>query len=162
MFLKRILNLIIAASLLLVMLSSCAGASTVKISEMTLEELEECVSLCQYKDLELTLGEKTKEEALLSHIDANSSIKKYPAGTVDYYFEQLKANSAVSDDELDTVAGGSEGGCGTDEEEEEETENQQPAHGERYQCPHCGAKYINRRAQCTKCHIPVITWKEIR
>ena len=78
------------------------------------------------------------------------------------YFEQLKANSAVSDDELDIVAGGSEGGCGTDEEEEEETEKQQPAHGERYQCPHCGAKYINRRAQCTKCHIPVITWKEIR
>ena len=78
------------------------------------------------------------------------------------YFEQLKANSAVSDDELDTVAGGSEGGCGTDEEEEEETEKQQPAHGERYQCPHCGAKYINRRAQCTKCHIPVTTWKEIR
>ena len=78
------------------------------------------------------------------------------------YFEQLKANSAVSDDELDIVAGGSEGGCGTDEEEEEETEKQQPAHGERYQCPHCGAKYINRRAQCTKCHIPVITWKEIQ
>ena len=78
------------------------------------------------------------------------------------YFEQLHVNSAVSDDELDIVAGGSEGGCGTDEEEEEETEKQQPAHGERYQCPHCGAKYINRRAQCTKCYIPVITWKEIR
>lgn len=78
------------------------------------------------------------------------------------YFEQLHVNSAVSDDELDIVAGGSEGGCGTDEEEEEETEKQQPAHGERYQCPHCGAKYINRRAQCTKCHIPVITWKEIQ
>ena len=78
------------------------------------------------------------------------------------YFEQLKANSAVSDDELDIVAGGSDGGCGNDEEEEEETEKQQPAHGERYQCPHCGAKYINRRAQCTKCHIPVITWKEIQ
>ena len=78
------------------------------------------------------------------------------------YFEQLKANSAVSDDELDIVAGGSDGGCGNDEEEEEETEKQQPAHGERYQCPHCGAKYINRRAQCTKCHIRVTTWKEIR
>ena len=79
-------------------------------------------------------------------------------------FEQLNANGAVSDDELDIVAGGSEGGCGTDEEveEEEETEKQQPAHVERYQCPHCGAKYINRRAQCTKCHIPVITWKEIQ
>ena len=78
------------------------------------------------------------------------------------YFEPVKANSAVSDDELDIVAGGSDGGCGNDEEEEEETEKQQPAHGERYQCPHCGAKYINRRAQCTKCHIRVTTWKEIR
>ena len=78
------------------------------------------------------------------------------------YFEQLHASRAVSDDELDIVAGGSEGGCGTDEEEEEETEKQQPAHGERYQCPHCGAKYINRRAKCTKCHMPVTTWKEIQ
>ena len=78
------------------------------------------------------------------------------------YFEQLSAIGAVSDDELDIVAGGSDGGCGNDEEEEEETEKQQPAHGERYQCPHCGAKYINRRTQCTKCHIPVTTWKEIR
>ena len=75
------------------------------------------------------------------------------------YFEQLSAIGAVSDDELDIVAGGSDGGCGTDEEEE--TEKQQPARGERYQCPHCGAKYINRRAKCTKCHMPVTTWKEI-
>ena len=99
-------------------------------------------------------------EALLEIAKANGV--ELTAEEAKTYFEQLKANSAVSDDELDIVAGGSEGGCGTDEEEEEETEKQQPAHGERYQCPHCGAKYINRRAQCTKCHIPVITWKEIR
>ena len=101
MFLKRILNLIIAASLLLVMLSSCAGASTVKISEMTLDELEKCVLLCQYKDLELKLGENTKEAALLSYIDKNSSIKKYPTGAVDYYFEQLKAQYRYYADEAD-------------------------------------------------------------
>jgi FKBP-type peptidyl-prolyl cis-trans isomerase (trigger factor) len=101
MFLKRILNLIIAASLLLVMLSSCAGASTVKISEMTLDELEKCVLLCQYKDLELKLGNNTKEAALLSYIDKNSSIKKYPTGAVDYYFEQLKAQYRYYADEAD-------------------------------------------------------------
>ena len=98
---KRILNLIIAALLLLVTLSSCSSAASVKISEMSLEELEECVSLCQYKDLELTLGGKTKEEALLSHIDANSSIKKYPAGTVGYYFEQLKKQYRYYAEEAD-------------------------------------------------------------
>ena len=98
---KRILNLIIAALLLLVTLSSCSSAASVKISEMSLEELEECVSLCQYKDLELTLGAKNKEEALLSHIDANSSIKKYPAGTVGYYFEQLKKQYRYYAEEAD-------------------------------------------------------------
>ena len=98
---KRVLNLIIAALLLLVTLSSCSSAASVKISEMSIEELEECVSLRQYKDLELTLGGKTKEEALISYIDANSSIKKYPAGTVGYYFEQLKKQYRYYAEEAD-------------------------------------------------------------
>lgn len=87
---KRILNLIIAVLLLLVLLSSCSRSVNVTISEMSVEDLEECVSLCKYKDLELSLGSKTKEEALLSYLESNSSIKKYPSGTVNYYFEQLK------------------------------------------------------------------------
>ena len=99
--LKRILNLIIVASLLLLALSSCSGKSTVKISEMSPEELEECVSLCKYKDLELKLGDKTKEEALISYINANSSVKRYPEGTVDYYFEQLKVQYRYYAEEAD-------------------------------------------------------------
>ena len=87
---QRILNLIIAVLLLLVSFSSCANSVNVTISEMSVEDLEECVSLCKYKDLELSLGSKTKEEALLSYIEANSTIRKYPRGTVNYYFEQLK------------------------------------------------------------------------
>ena len=98
---KRILSLIIAAILMLSVLSSCSGSINVSIHEMSVEDLEECISLCQYKDLELTLGAKGKEAVLLSYLDANSSVKKYPKGTVDYYFEQLKAQYRYYADEAD-------------------------------------------------------------
>ena len=51
---KRVLNLIIAALILLLTLSSCSGNASVEISDMSAEELEECVSLCQYKNLEIS------------------------------------------------------------------------------------------------------------
>ena len=85
---KRILNLIIAILLLLVTLSGCGSSVNVKISEMSLEELEKCVLLCDYKDLKFTLDDESKEQVLISHIVANSSIRKYPKGTVKYYVEQ--------------------------------------------------------------------------
>lgn len=85
---KRILNLIIAALLLLVTLSGCGSSANVKISEMSLEELEKYVLLCDYKDIKLTVGSESKEQAIISYIVANSSIKKYPKGAVKYYVEQ--------------------------------------------------------------------------
>ena len=57
------------------------------------------------------------------------------------YFEQLKANSAVSDDELDTVAGGSDGGCGSDEDADEKVDEKAEE----------DVKSINARP-CPKCH----------
>ena len=98
---KRVLNLIIAALILLLTLSSCSGNISVEISDMSAEELEKCVSLCQYKNLEISLDSQTKEEALLSHIVAKSSVKKYPKGTVNYYFEQLKKQYRHYADEAD-------------------------------------------------------------
>ena len=86
----RLIIALLLFSMSIALLSACADSSNDKISEMTLEELEEIVSLGEYKDLELKLNSKTKEEALLSYIDANSSIKKYPSSIVDYYFEQLQ------------------------------------------------------------------------
>jgi hypothetical protein len=68
------------------------------------------------------------------------------------YFEQLKANSAVSDDELDTVAGGSDGGCGSDEDADEKVDEKAEE----------DVKSINARP-CPRCHaqtsIPVGTAK---
>jgi hypothetical protein len=60
------------------------------------------------------------------------------------YFEQLSANGAVSDDDLDTVAGGSDGGCGNDDEEKEEKKEEEkkepnitPTNS--MKCPFCGS-----------------------
>ncbi len=80
---------------------SCGKKSVVKIAEMPLEELEKCISLSQYKDLTVTLGSKTKGEAIVDYICKNSIVKKYPNGTVDYYFEQLKEQYHYYADEMD-------------------------------------------------------------
>ena len=70
------------------------------------------------------------------------------------YFEQLKANSAVSDDELDIVAGGSDGGCGNDEEQEEE-KGTIIYNLSNMECPFCKAiipRSTARYAKCPKCN----------
>ena len=72
------------------LLVSCGSSATVKISKMTTEELEECVGLCEYKNIEISVNGVSKYDALLSHIMVNSCVKKYPVGTVSYYVEQLK------------------------------------------------------------------------
>ena len=66
------------------------------------------------------------------------------------YFEQLHANSAVSDDDLDTVAGGA---CGTDGEAEEETaeeERQALPTGKRI-CPACKTIVPMNIRKCPSC-----------
>ncbi|MBO7302602.1 MAG: hypothetical protein J6U68_00270 [Clostridia bacterium] len=97
MKLKNLFKRSVAAALLLcfllTILTSCKKeepVETVKISEMSNEELAESVVLCDYKELEIPLGEKSKQEAIVSYIDMHSAVKSYPAGTVDYYIGQLK------------------------------------------------------------------------
>ena len=66
------------------------------------------------------------------------------------YFEQLSANSAVSDDDLDAVAGGA---CGTDGEAEEETaeeERQALPTGKRI-CPACKTIVPMNIRKCPSC-----------
>ena len=63
------------------------------------------------------------------------------AEEVKTYFEQIHANSTISDDELDTVAGGSEGGCGSDEDADEKVDEKAEE----------DVKSINARP-CPKCH----------
>ena len=66
------------------------------------------------------------------------------------YFEQLNANGAVADDELDAVAGGA---CGTDGEAEEETaeeERQALPTGKRI-CPACKTSVPMNIRKCPSC-----------
>jgi predicted ribosomally synthesized peptide with nif11-like leader len=72
------------------------------------------------------------------------------------YFEQLHVNSAVSDDELDTVAGGSDGGCGSDEDaDENSTENstEQEENPIKHPCPECGGPTIAMAFAKRRCKV---------
>jgi FKBP-type peptidyl-prolyl cis-trans isomerase (trigger factor) len=98
------INLIIVSLLFAICItsfSSCKKEDVISVSEMSLEELEKSVSLCDYKGLELSLGAQTKEEALLTYIDENSNIKKYPSGSVEYYSNQLKSQYRYYADQAD-------------------------------------------------------------
>ena len=76
--------------ILLTALSSCTKNEDARISDMSLEELEERVNICKYKDVEIKLGSKSRGEAVIEYLEKNSSIKKYPDSAVKYYAEQLK------------------------------------------------------------------------
>lgn len=86
----------VAISLLLaclcLTLASCGGSKSQKViaSDMSTEALEECVELCEYKNIELSTEGKAKQDVLIAHIMKNSSIVKYPEGAVEYYVEQLE------------------------------------------------------------------------
>ena len=82
---------------------------------------------------------KSAEELLTLAKANNVELTEDEAKT---YFEQLNANGAVSDDELDGVAGGSFLGISCPSEDEEE---QTPASKENKpvgRCPHCGSTNI--------------------
>ena len=103
---------------------------------------------------------KTAEELIELAKDNNVELTEEEAKT---YFEQLSANGAVSDDELDGVAGGSFLGISCPSEDEEE---QTPASKENKpvgRCPHCGSTnigiYVNPDGggsfRCNDCRRPV-------
>ena len=82
---------------------------------------------------------KSAEELLALAKANNVELTEEDAKT---YFEQLNANGAVSDDELDAVAGGSFLGLSCPSEDEEEQTlavNENKPVG---RCPHCGSTNI--------------------
>ena len=86
---------------------------------------------------------KSAEELLALAKDNNVELTEEDAKT---YFEQLNANGAVSDDELDVVAGGSFLGISCSSEDEEEqtpTLKENKAEG---RCRHCGSTNIGTHA----------------
>ena len=95
---------------------------------------------------------KTAEE-LLALAKANGVVLTEEEAKT--YFEQLSAIGAVSDDELDIVAGGSDGGCGNDDEEKEEEKGTIIYNLSNMECPFCKAiipRSTARYAKCPKCN----------
>ena len=103
---------------------------------------------------------KTAEELIELAKDNNVELTEEDAKT---YFEQLNANGAVSDDELDVVAGGSFLGISCSSEDEEEQtlafEENKPVG----RCQHCGSTNIGTHRNpdggasfmCNDCGMPV-------
>ena len=103
---------------------------------------------------------KSAEELLALAKDNNVELTEEEAKT---YFEQLNANGAVSDDELDGVAGGSFLGISCSSEDEEEQtlafEENKPVG----RCRHCGSTNIGTHVTpdggvsfiCNDCGMPV-------
>ena len=69
---------------------ACSAKKLVKISEMTFEEISESIEIGEYKGCNIDTQGKSKDFAILQHIEANTRIKEYPEGTVEYYVDQLK------------------------------------------------------------------------
>ena len=94
---------------------------------------------------------KSAEELLALAKENNVELTEDEAKT---YFEQLNANSTVSDDELDAVAGG--GDCFGSDDEEEKKEMVVTS----TKCPKCGADLPNRQVQhfkCPKCNTDIFS-----
>ena len=103
---------------------------------------------------------KSAEELLALAKDNNVELTEEDAKT---YFEQLNANGAVSDDELDVVAGGSFLGISCPSEDEEEQTSESKENKPVGRCPHCGSTnigiYVNPDGggsfRCNDCRRPV-------
>ena len=112
---------------------------------------------------ELIAKAKTAESAEKLFEIAKENGVELTAEEAKTYFAQLNANGAVSDDELDGVAGGSFLGISCPSEDEEE---QTPASKENKpvgRCRHCGSTNIGTRQDpdglrsfiCNDCGMPV-------
>ena len=86
----RVIAAILLVACFATVFFACQKTPTVRVSEMSLDELSECVTLSNYKGIELLQNGRSKEATIIAYLSANSTIKKYPAGTVEYYLIQLK------------------------------------------------------------------------
>ena len=103
---------------------------------------------------ELIAKAKTAESAEKLFEIAKENGVELTAEEAKTYFAQLNANSTVSDDELDAVAGG--GDCFGSDDEEEKKEMVVTS----TKCPKCGADLPNRQVQhfkCPKCNTDIFS-----
>ena len=89
-FCVKVATAILLALVFALSSASCAKKERIKVSELPLETLEESLSVGEYKGLVIELNGKSKADAIVERIMADSDVKQYPEGTTDYYAEQIK------------------------------------------------------------------------
>ncbi|MBR0449231.1 MAG: hypothetical protein IIX30_00260 [Clostridia bacterium] len=89
-FCVKIATAILLALVFALFSASCEKKERIKVSELPLETLEESLSVGAYKGLVIELNGKSKADAIVERIMADSDVKQYPEGATDYYAEQIK------------------------------------------------------------------------
>ena len=89
-FCVKVATAILLALVFALSSASCAKKERIKVSELPLETLEESLSVGVYKGLVIELNGKSKADAIVERIMADSDVKQYPEGATDYYAEQIK------------------------------------------------------------------------
>ena len=89
-FCVKVATAILLALVFALSSASCAKKERIKVSELPLETLEESLSVGAYKGLVIELNGKSKADAIVERIMADSDVKQYPEGATDYYAEQIK------------------------------------------------------------------------
>lgn len=89
-FCVKIATAILLALVFALSSASCAKKERIKVSELPLETLEESLSVGAYKGLVIELNGKSKADAIVERIMADSDVKQYPEGATDYYADQIK------------------------------------------------------------------------
>ena len=88
-----LLALLIACSLL----TACSLKSNIEVegkqqdfAAMSLDELEEYVTVGEYKNVSIALNGKTKQDAVWDAVLKNANVNEYPQEHVYYYIDQLE------------------------------------------------------------------------
>ena len=89
-FCVKVATAILLALVFALSSASCAKKERIKVSELPLETLEKSLSVGVYKGLVIELNGKSKADAIVERIMADSDVKQYPEGATDYYAEQIK------------------------------------------------------------------------
>lgn len=95
----KIICVISALLFALTLFASCGKSEPVAVSDLSLEELEKCVTVAKYKDVTFEKSDKDKQTVIKEYLKSNSKTKELPKGAVEYYLEQLKEQYKYHADE---------------------------------------------------------------
>ena len=89
-FCVKIATAILLALVFALFSASCEKKERIRVSEISIETLEESLSVGNYKGLVIELKGKSRENAIIDRIMMDSYVKRYPDGATDYYADQIK------------------------------------------------------------------------